>query len=109
MSTLKRKKADGTWEYVDGIGSNVVDRLNGLVTNSTYKLSPDANGIFTEIQNKRADGSLYLKSILSGGTSPNYTTRTETEYGLNGVTVKATRVYTLTYDANGELISEVLN
>ena len=75
---------------------------------STYKLNPDSEGIFTELQYKRVDGTLILKSILSGGISPLYTTRTETEYEKDGITVKATRVYTITYDVDGNVVSEVL-
>lgn len=74
---------------------------------STYKLNPDDNGIFTEIQYKRSNGTLIMKSILSGGTSPNYTTRTETEYEQDGITVKTTKVYTITY-IDDKVTSEVL-
>lgn len=76
-------------------------------TYSTYKLNPDSNGIFTELQYKRKNGTLIMKSVLSGGTSPKYTTRTETEYEQDGVTIKATRIYTITY-TNDKVTSEVL-
>ncbi|MGK0467160.1 hypothetical protein [Clostridium sp.] len=76
-------------------------------TYSTYKLNVDANGIFTEIQYKRQDSTLILKSILSGGISSLYTTRTETEYLADGITVKATRVYNITY-MDDKITSEVL-
>ncbi|MBH0159109.1 hypothetical protein IHV10_22320 [Fictibacillus sp. 5RED26] len=72
-----------------------------------YKSGKDANGIFTTIEYRRQDDTLAVKSVLSGGTSPLYTTRTLTYYGLNGTTVEKTRPRTLTYDADGILISEV--
>ncbi|ANC77171.1 hypothetical protein ABE65_010305 [Fictibacillus phosphorivorans] len=72
-----------------------------------YKSGKDANGIFTTIEYKRSDDKLAVRSILSGGTSPNYTTRNITYYGLNGMTVEKTTNLTLTYDADGVLISEV--
>lgn len=75
---------------------------------STYRASKDSFGVWTDIQYKRKDGTLYKKSILSGGTAPNYTTRTETYYLADGVTVAYTNVYTLTF-SSGELTSEVLN
>ncbi|MBH0171011.1 tail fiber protein [Fictibacillus sp. 18YEL24] len=72
-----------------------------------FKSGKDANGVFTTVDYKRQDDTLALKSVLSGGTSPNYTTRTITYYGLNGTTVEKTTTRTLSYDADGVLISEV--
>lgn len=85
-----------------GILSDKVDDLK------TVKSSKDANGIFTTITYRRkSDDSLFATSVLSGGTSPNYTTRTVTYYELNGMTVRETLTYTLTYDTDGALVSEV--
>jgi hypothetical protein len=72
-----------------------------------YKSGKDSNGIFTTVEYKRLDGKLFARSVLSGGTSPQYTTRTITYYGTDGTTVLRTDTYTLTYDTDGELISEV--
>lgn len=72
-----------------------------------YKSGKDAEGIFTTIEHKRSDNTLAVKSVLSGGTSPKYTTRTITYYGLDGATVEKTTTRTLSYDADGVLVSEV--
>jgi hypothetical protein len=72
-----------------------------------FKTNKDENDIFTTVEYKRNDGTLAIRSILSGGTSPQYTTRTITYYGLDGTTVEKTTVRTLSYDADGVLISEV--
>lgn len=72
-----------------------------------YKSGKDVNGIFTTIEHKRTDNTLAIKSVLSGGTSPNYTTRTITYYALDGTTVEKTSTRTLSYDADGVLVSEV--
>jgi hypothetical protein len=72
-----------------------------------YKSGKDANGVFTNVEYKRQDDTLAIKSVLSGGSSPNYTTRTITYYALNGTTLEKTSTRTLTYDADGVLISEV--
>jgi hypothetical protein len=72
-----------------------------------FKSGKDTNGVFTTVEYKRQDDTLAVKSVLSGGTSPSYTTRTITYYGLDGTTVEKTRPRTLTYDADGVLISEV--
>ncbi|QPC47105.1 hypothetical protein [Mangrovibacillus cuniculi] len=74
----------------------------------TVKTSKDSNGIYTTIEHRRnSDNTLIRRSVLSGGTSPAYTTRTVTFYGVDGVTLLRTDVYTLTYDSDGELVSEV--
>lgn len=74
---------------------------------SLYRLNKDANGIYTELQYKRPDGTLAKKSVLSGETSPKYTTRTVTYYKADGITVALTKTYTLTYSED-DLTSEVL-
>lgn len=75
---------------------------------SLYKLNKDSFGLFTELQWKRADGTLAKKSVLSNGVPPNYTTKTVTYFENDGTTVKAGKVYTLSYDQENDLISEVL-
>lgn len=91
----------------------LITDVRAFITDSTecsiYRLSEDSNNIFVELDFKRADGTMFKKSVLSGGTSPSYTTRTETYYAADGVTVTETKVYTELYNANSELISEVLN
>ena len=85
-----------------GILSDKVDDLKMV------KSSKDANGIFTTLTYRRkADNSLFATSVLSGGTSPSYTTRTITYYEQDGTTVRKTVAYTLSYDVDGALVSEV--
>lgn len=81
--------------------------LDGLGKLSTFRDSKDAFGVWQEIIYKRKDSTAYKISILSGGAAPNYTTRTETYYEADGVTVLRTNVYTLTF-SSGDLVSEVL-
>lgn len=72
------------------------------------KIGKDANGIFTTVEHRRkSDNKLVRKSVLSGGTSPQYTTRTITYYKKDGLTVEKTETFTLSYDVDGDLISEV--
>ena len=75
---------------------------------SITRTNEDANGLFTVISHYRADGTLYKTSTLSGGTSPEYTTRTVVYYVEDGITVKSTQVYALAYNTSGILISETL-
>lgn len=75
---------------------------------SVVKSDKDSEGIFKTVTYKRkSDNTIFAKSVLSGGTSPQYTTRTLTFYNADGITVKATKIYTLSYDADGDLVSEV--
>ncbi|MGX8177304.1 phage tail protein [Exiguobacterium artemiae] len=81
------------------------DKTDDLKTAKTNK---DANGIFTTITYRRkSNDSLFATSVLSGGTSPSYTTRTVTYYEANGTTIRKTVTFTLSYDADGALVSEV--
>lgn len=91
------------------IATTVEDALREIAEPyRVYKSNKDSNGVFTTVEIRRkATGVLYQRSVLSGGTSPNYTTRTVTWFASNGSTVTKTQTYTLSYDADGDLISEV--
>ena len=84
---------------------------NSLITElkqyTTLKSNKDANGIYTTYQRNRFDTTLLMQSVVSGGESPLYTTRTETWYAPDGTTVLSTKVYTITYDSDGIPISEI--
>ncbi len=75
---------------------------------SLYKLNKDSFGVFTEVQWKRPDGTLARKVVLSNGTPPYYTTKMVTCYLDDGITIMGQREYTLNYDVDNDLISEVL-
>lgn len=82
-----------------------VDTLKKL---SKERSNKDSNGIFTTVTYRRkSDGTIYAESVLSGGTSPKYTTRTVTYYGIDGTTVESTITKKLSYDSDGDLIGEV--
>jgi hypothetical protein len=81
--------------------------LTELKQYTITKSNKDANFIYTTYERKRYDGTLIMRSILSGGTSPLYTTRTETWYGVDGTTVLATKAYAISYDVDGIVTSEV--
>jgi hypothetical protein len=69
------------------------------------RLNKDTEGIFTEIRHRRrSNGTLYRKTVLSGGTSPLYTNMTETYYEANGTTVKSQLTYYISYDDKGDVV-----
>lgn len=81
--------------------------IDATIALQTKKTNKDANGIYTSVgKYRKSTGTLYQLSVLSGGTSPLYTTRTVTNYAEDGITEIAKNIYTLTYDADGQLISE---
>lgn len=86
-----------------------VDKINIKLENyNSYASVVDANGIYTVVDYKRADGTLYMKSTLSGGTSPSYTTDIWQFYDELGTTVVTTKTWTITYDINGKVTSKVV-
>lgn len=89
------------------LASHLADDMLHNSDVSLYRLNKDVNGVFTELQYKRSDGALFKKSVLSGGTSPKYTTRTVTYYKADGITINATKIYTEVYTGD-DLTSEVL-
>jgi phage-related tail fiber protein len=93
---------------LDNLHQEVDSHTADSTTYSIAKSNLDSNGIYTTVQHKRKDGTLILSSVLSGGTSPQYTTRAETYYKTDGTTVDKTATYTITYDTNGMVASEVL-
>lgn len=91
--------------------TNTVTITNDLIQQNLEinRSGKDANGKMTIVDYKRQDGTLFMKSTLSGAmdANGNYPTRTEIYYLANGVTVLKTVVYTRTFDVDGDLISEV--
>jgi len=80
-----------------------------LESYSMVRSNKDSEDIFTTIEWKTSDNKLVKKSVLSGGSSPTYTTRTVTYYAEDGSTVISTKIYSLQYDADGNLISETVS
>ena len=92
--------------------SNVETHLSDYTSHgdvsSRYRTGKDTEGIFTTIEWKRLDGTLAKKSVLSGGTSPQYEVRTVTYYDEDGITVKETVIYDQYYDEDGDWTHEVI-
>lgn len=79
-----------------------------VLENMTVERSgKDSNNLYVTVKHKRPNGTVHRQSVLSGGVSPAYTTRTVTYYGADGVTAIATNVYALVYSGS-DIISETL-
>ena len=85
-----------------------IKEINDTRMLKVLKTNKDSEGIFKTVTYKRkANNTTYCVSTLSGGETPLYTTRTEQYYNAAGTSVIATHVYSLSYDDDGNLISEV--
>ncbi|WP_428879808.1 hypothetical protein [Bacillus cereus group sp. BfR-BA-01700] len=98
-----QKNAEAALQQVGDTLKNMQQKL------SNYKSSKDTNGIFSIVECKRKDGTLSRKQILSDqDTNGNYLKQTINFYDESGTKIIGTDVYVITYDADGDVISEVL-
>lgn len=92
--------------------TNVINHLTDIMPHDSglnqYLSNKDANGIYTVVDYKRLDETLYMKSTLSGGTSPNYITCTWKFYDKTGTNLITTKIWDLNYDNDGIIISKVV-
>lgn len=88
----------------DANGKLVADQLARLKITKSGK---DANGKFTQVDYKReSDNTLFMRSVLSNpDANGNYQTDTWTYYKTDGTTVAETKIWTITYDADGDVTS----
>ena len=76
---------------------------------NSYASNIDVNGIYTVVDFKRADATLYLKSTLSNtDASGNYQTVTWQFYDAAGTTIMLTKTWTLTYNIDNLIITKVV-
>jgi hypothetical protein len=95
-------KADGA----KNAANTYTQQATGIAL-SVYRSGKDDNGVFTTFEVKNGS-TLVKKSVLSiPDSNGNYTRQTIYYYASNGTTVDRTEVYTLAYDADGNVVSEV--
>ncbi len=98
-----QKNAEAALQQVGDTLKNMQQKL------SNYKSSKDTNGIFSIVECKRKDGTIFRKQILSDpDTNGNYRKQTINFYDESGTKIIGTDVYVITYDTDGDVISEVL-
>lgn len=91
----------------DSLTADQIDSFDENFDEMTKEFTNLDTGVFKTITWKTAGGTTRKTSVLSGGTAPEFTTRTETIYETDGVTVRRTNVYTLSY-SSGRLTGESL-
>lgn len=108
LTSAKDNLVNAINEVLNSLNAHQADYASHGDVATLERTNKDVNGIFTTLTWKRPGGTKFKESVLSGGTSPQYTTRTVTYYETDGTTVKQQVVYALSYDVDGDLISEVL-
>jgi len=92
------------WQKIAVVNWN--DIANKPIITRIKRSNPDAYGNYLQVNYYRKNGTLFARSVLSGGTPPQYTTRTITIYDTDGTTVVDSYTFTITYDANGNPVDE---
>lgn len=82
--------------------------LHAIKDYNVVASSPDVDGIYTVVDYKRSDDTVYLRSTLSNKVNGRYATVTLGQYDAAG-TLVSTKVWSLTYDANGLIQSKVVS
>ncbi len=92
----------------DGATKKYVDDSVGLdYDGMTKEMTSKDTGVFKIVTWKDSNNKMRKKSTLSGGTAPEFTTRTVTFYDATETLID-TETFTLTYDVDGDLIKEEL-
>jgi len=100
---------DGQHASAFATAAQATDLIKKTSNYRSYASSKDGVGIFTVVEYKRTDATLYMRSTLSTPDgNGNYTKATWQVYNDAGTTLVDTIVWTLGYDANGDLISKVV-
>jgi hypothetical protein len=77
---------------------------------SEYASAPDAKNVYTIINYKRSNGTLYAQTTLKNpDASLNYATLEIQYYDSLGTTPLTKVTWTLTYDLSGQIISKVVS
>jgi YD repeat-containing protein len=86
------------------IPQRAIDSLRNI-----YSSSPDGQGIFTVLEYKRANGTLYMRSTLKNPLNGWYREVDWEFFDLAGTTLLYKQIWTLTYDALGNITSKVVS
>jgi hypothetical protein len=75
---------------------------------NSYGSSIDGNGVYTVIDFKRQNTTLWMRSTASNvDANGNYQTLTLAFYDAPGTSIIRTDIWTVTYDANNHIVTEV--
>lgn len=100
----------GNANAIVNLGNNITEIEKKLKNYNSYGSAKDVYGIYTVVDYKRADGTLYMKSTLSNADiNNNYQTDVWRFYNDAGSTVILTLTWTIMYDDDSGIISKVVN
>lgn len=79
-------------------------RIDAESAAKVNKLNRDANGYYATMEYRRLDDTLAVKSVASlPDVSGKYQRLTITHYGVDGISIVASEVKTVTYDDKGNV------
>ncbi|TCJ01599.1 hypothetical protein [Cytobacillus praedii] len=110
ISNVETKTTENT-NNINTLNTKVDNHLNDYMPHdsglSSYASDVDPNGVYTVVDFRRTDSSLHLKSTLSNPDgNGNYQTVTWQFYKSNGTTIALTVKWTITYDAEGNIVNK---
>ncbi|CDI41036.1 conserved protein of unknown function [Tepidanaerobacter acetatoxydans Re1] len=77
---------------------------------SLYAFDKDINGIFTVVEYRRKDDTLYMKSTVSDADEEgNYQINTWEFFDTDGITLLDTVIWNISYDKDGDIVSKVVS
>ena len=93
----------------EGLPEDQADAKYVLQRLKIDRSNKDSDGVFRDVIYRRHDGTAWMESRLRPEASgPEYDTREVDWFEADGVTVRASAVYDLTYDADGDLTQETI-
>lgn len=77
---------------------------------SLYAFDKDINGIFTVVEYRRKDDTIYMKSTVSDADEEgNYQIDTWEFFDTDGITLLDTVIWNISYDKDGDIVSKVVS
>lgn len=101
-----QEKADEAKAYTDTAPEKMLQAMGRF---GRYRSDKNANGTFLTVEEKRIDGTLFMRSVFSEpNAAGNPLVRTVTTYATDGITVVGTPViFDITYDDDEDYVTEV--
>ena len=110
MKITRKELSESLLNDIDKIENHETDFMPHDSGLNQYASGIDSDGIYTVIEFKRVDDTLYLKSTLSNpNDNGSYQTCIWEFYDEDGTTLSLTKTWTIAYDNNGIATSKVVS
>lgn len=97
-------------ENMEKINTSIEEIEKNIANYNSYSSGKDDNGIFTIVEYKKKDGSLYMKSTLTNADgNGNYKKDMWQLYNTSGNSVIKTITWIFTYDEDNNIVTKVVS